>query len=353
LEELTGVPAKAFAYVTGGEQAMSESIGKRVFSGIQPSGAIHLGNYAGAIKNWARLQDLTECFYCIVDYHAMTIPYRPQELGERIHVAAVDILACGVDPEKCRLFVQSDVPEHTELTWILSCVAPMGELNRMTQFKEKSDRVDSVTVGLFTYPVLQSADILLYKADSVPVGEDQLQHLEVSREIARRFNNSFGPLFPEPKPLLTSAPRVMSLQDPGSKMSKSVQGSAIMLGDEEASIVKAIKRAVTGMGEPGEVPPGVANLLTLLEICDQYETAARFRADQEAGTIRYGDLKAALTEALLATLAPIRERRQALMARPERVREILGDSAATVRAVARQVIAEAREAVGLRPRPLG
>jgi tryptophanyl-tRNA synthetase len=332
---------------------MSETIGKRVFSGIQPSGAIHLGNYAGAIKNWIRLQDLTECFYCIVDYHAMTIPYQPKELQERIRLAAVDILACGVDPDKCHLFVQSDVPEHTELAWILSCVAPMGELNRMTQFKEKSERVDSVNVGLFTYPVLQSADILLYHADSVPVGEDQLQHLEVTREIARRFNNTFAPIFPEPKPLLTTAARVMSLQDPTSKMSKSVQGSAIMLGDDEATIVKGIKRAVTGMGDEGQIPPGVANLLTLLEICGQDAVAAGFRADQKAGTIRYGDLKAALSEALLATLAPIRARREDLMAQPDTVSQILGDSASTARALARQVIAQAREAAGLRPQPAG
>lgn len=331
---------------------MSEVIGKRVFSGIQPSGAIHLGNYAGAIKNWVRLQGLTECFFCIVDYHAMTIPYQPAELAQRIHLAAVDLLACGVDPERCALFVQSDVPEHTELAWILSCVAPMGELNRMTQFKEKSERVDSVNVGLFTYPVLQAADILLYLADTVPVGEDQLQHLEVTREIARRFNNTYGSVFPEPRPLLTQAARVMSLQDPTSKMSKSVAGSAIMLGDDEASIRKAIKRAVTGLGEAGAMPPGVANLLTLLELCQRAEDAARFRAEQEAGTIRYGDLKGELTEALLETLAPIRARREELLAHPERVREVLGDSASRVRGVARQVIATTREAVGLRARPV-
>lgn len=328
---------------------MSENIGKRVFSGIQPSGAIHLGNYGGAIKNWVRLQELTECFYCIVDYHAMTIPYKPEDLRQRVKLAAVDLLACGVDPEKCRLFVQSDVPEHTELAWILSCVAPMGELNRMTQFKEKSERVDSVNVGLFTYPVLQTADILLYHADTVPVGEDQLQHLEVSREIARRFNHTFQPIFPEPKPLLTTAPRIMSLQDPTSKMSKSIPGSAIMLGDDEETIKKAIKRAVTGMGEPGDVPPGVANLLILLELCDQKETAEQFRAAQLDGTIRYGDLKAALTEALLQSLAPIRQRREELLADPEKVRQILGDSAAAVRAVARQVLDQTREVAGLRP----
>ncbi len=328
---------------------MSENIGKRVFSGIQPSGAIHLGNYGGAIKNWVLLQEQTECFYCIVDYHAMTIPYQPGDLRQRVSLAAVDLLACGVDPEKCRLFVQSDVPEHTELAWILSCVAPMGELNRMTQFKEKSERVESVNVGLFTYPILQTADILLYHADTVPVGEDQLQHLEISREIARRFNHTFQPLFPEPKPLLTAAPRIMSLQEPSNKMSKSVPGSAIMLGDDEDTIRKAIKRAVTGMGEPGEIPPGVANLLTLLELCDRNDTAEEFRAAQRDGTIRYGDLKAVLSEALLESLAPIRERREELLAKPEKVRQILGDSAASVRAVARQVLDQTREATGLRP----
>lgn len=328
---------------------MTEAIGKRVFSGIQPSGAIHLGNYGGAIKNWVRLQELTECFYCIVDYHAMTIPYKPEDLRQRVSLAAVDLLACGVDPNKCRLFVQSDVPEHTELAWILSCVAPMGELNRMTQFKEKSERVESVNVGLFTYPVLQTADILLYHADTVPVGEDQLQHLEVSREIARRFNHTFSPIFPEPKPLLTAAPRIMSLQDPTSKMSKSIPGSAIMLGDDEATIRKAVKRAVTGMGEAGEVPPGVGNLLTLLELCDRNDLATQFRAAQVEGTIRYGDLKNALTEALLESLTPIRQRREELLANPDHVRQVLGDSAAAVRAVARQVLDQTREVAGLRP----
>lgn len=328
---------------------MNVDVGQRVFSGIQPSGAIHLGNYGGAIKNWVRLQDLTECFYCIVDYHAMTIPYRPQELRERVVLAAVDLLACGVDPDKCRLFVQSDVPEHTELAWILSCVAPMGELNRMTQFKEKSERVESVNVGLFTYPVLQAADILLYNADTVPVGEDQLQHLEVTREIARRFNHTFGALFSEPKPLLTQAPRIMSLQDPTAKMSKSVAGSAIMLGEDEATIRKSLKRAVTGMGEPGEIPPGVANLLTLFELSERSDLASKYRAAQEQGSIRYGELKAELSEALLTFLAPIRQRRQELLADPSLVREILGDSAASVRAVARETLKSTREAVGLRP----
>ena len=332
---------------------MHEKIGKRVFSGVQPSGSLHLGNYAGAIKNWVRLQDLTECFFAVVDYHAMTLPYKPKEMEKRVHMVAVDLLACGIDPEKCRLFVQSDVPEHTELAWLLSCVAPMGELNRMTQFKEKSERQSSVNVGLFTYPVLQAADILLYRADTVPVGEDQLQHLELTREVARRFNGSFKKTFPEPQPLLTKAARIMSLSDPTSKMSKSVEGSAVMLGDDEKTIRKAIKRAVTGMGTDGEVPPGVENLLTLTELFGGAELAATFRKAQMDGTIRYGDLKAELTEAMLRELAPIRAKREELLAKPEAVREILGDSAAEARKIAKTVLSQARGNAGLRPHPLG
>lgn len=332
---------------------MAETTGKRVFSGVQPSGALHLGNYAGAIKNWVRLQDEMECFYCIVDYHAMTIPYKAKEMKKRIHHVAVDLLACGVDPNKCRLFVQSDVPEHTELAWLLSCVAPMGELNRMTQFKEKSGRSDSVNVGLFTYPVLQAADILLYRADTVPVGEDQLQHLELARETARRFNHTFKKTFPEPQPMLTKAARIMSLSDPTSKMSKSVEGSAIMLGAEESVIKKQFKRAVTGMGDPGEIPPGVTNLFTLLELFAGPEAVEPYREAQENGSIRYGDLKSELTEAVLKGLAPIRAKREELLADPKQVDEILGDSAQEARKVAKVVLSHARQNAGLRAIPPG
>jgi tryptophanyl-tRNA synthetase len=330
---------------------MSETA-KRVFSGVQPSGTLHIGNYAGAIKNWVRLQDEMECFYCIVDYHAMTIPYKPKELQKRVQQVAVDILACGVDPNKCKLFVQSDVPEHTELAWLLGCVAPMGELNRMTQFKEKSGRTDSVNVGLFTYPVLQAADILIYRADTVPVGDDQLQHLELAREIARRFNNTFKKTFPEPQPMLTNAARIMSLQDPTSKMSKSVDGSAIMLGSEESEIRKQIKRAVTGMGEAGHVPPGVANLFTLFELFGGEEKVEPYRKAQEEGTIRYGDLKKELAEVVVEGLAPIKARREELLAQPKLVNEILGDSARDARKVAQVVLSHARQNAGLKAKPI-
>ncbi|HTE17590.1 MAG TPA: tryptophan--tRNA ligase, partial [Armatimonadota bacterium] len=187
----------------------------RVFSGIQPTGAIHIGNYVGAVRNWVRLQEQYESYFCIVDFHAITIPYDPREIPARVFEAALDILAAGIDPDKCVFFAQSYVPEHTELAWIFSSLASMGALERMTQFKEKSEQFrENINAGLFTYPVLQAADILLYKAGLVPVGEDQLQHLELSREVARRFNHHFGETFPEPQAELTPARRVMALNEP-------------------------------------------------------------------------------------------------------------------------------------------
>ncbi|MGH7720041.1 MAG: tryptophan--tRNA ligase, partial [Gemmatimonadaceae bacterium] len=186
----------------------------RVFSGIQPSGELHIGNYLGAVKNWVQLQDRYECIFCIVDYHAITIAYEPEDLRRRTFQMAVSLLSAGLDPERCTVFVQSMVPEHTELAWIFNTLTPLGELERQTQFKEKATRQESVPAGLLNYPVLQAADILLYRADLVPVGEDQVQHLELSREIARRWNARFAPagdFFPEPQPLLTTARRIMGL----------------------------------------------------------------------------------------------------------------------------------------------
>lgn len=328
----------------------------RAFSGIQPTGAIHVGNYAGAISNWIRMQAEMECIFCIVDYHALTMPYEPKEMPRRVQEAALDLLACGIDPERSRLFVQSHVPEHTELTWLLSCLAPMGELNRMTQFKEKSERLDSVNVGLYTYPVLQTADILLYKADVVPVGEDQLQHLEVSRVIARRFNGQFGQTFPEPQPRMTTAPRIMSLNDPTRKMSKSLEGSAIMLSDPDALILRHVKRAVTDIGpgttsspeggDPG-MSPGVKNLFTLLEVFSPPETVARFQADYESGALRYKDLKETLGQDMVNVIAPIRERRLELSSKPGWVCEILHEAARDLRARAQATLAEVRDKMGL------
>jgi tryptophanyl-tRNA synthetase len=321
----------------------------RVFSGIQPTGAIHIGNYIGAVKNWVRLQEQHESYFCIVDLHAITIPYEPKEMPARVLEAALDIMACGVDPERCLFFVQSAVPEHTELCWIFNTLAPIGALERMTQFKEKSDQFrENINVGLFDYPVLQAADILLYKAGLVPVGEDQLQHLELSREIARKFNRLFGETFPEPLPALTQAARLMALNDPTRKMSKSLPGSFVSLSDDDATIRKKVSRAVTDTGPGGEgMSPGVANLFTLLQAFAPAETVAHFQAQYEGGTLRYSDLKPAVGEAMVAELSPIRSRREELAAHPERVRDALAASAARARAVAQATMAEVKEKMGL------
>ncbi len=322
----------------------------RIFSGIQPTGAIHIGNYAGAIQNWVRMQDEHECIFCICDYHALTTVNDGERLRRQVYEAALDLLACGLDTEKCRLFVQSQVPEHTELAWILSCCASMGELNRMTQFKEKSESNEFVNAGLFTYPILMAADILLYKAELVPVGEDQLQHLEVARVFARHFNNVFGETFPEPQSRLTAATRVMALNDPSKKMSKSIAGSTIMLTDDDATIKRQIKKAVTDVGGTGEtMSPGVANLFNLLKIFSSPETVAHFEEQYKAGALRYGDLKKTLGEDVAAKLGVIRERRQALAADPDRVYAILDDSARQVRRLARVTLDEVREKVGYSP----
>jgi tryptophanyl-tRNA synthetase len=323
---------------------------KRVFSGIQPTGAIHIGNYIGAIRNWVRLQEEYESYFCIVDYHAITAPYEPGEMPGRVLDAALDIMAAGVDPERSAFFVQSAVPEHTELCWIFNSLAPMGALERMTQFKEKSEQFrENINVGLFDYPVLQAADILLYKAELVPVGEDQLQHLELSREIARKFNRLFGETFPEPQPALTEAPRIMALNDPAKKMSKSLPGSFVSLSDDDEAIRKKVGRAVTDVGpSPGEMGPGVKNLFTLLEGFAPPETLAQFRAQYEAGTLRYSELKPAVAEAIVRELAPVRARREELARHPDRVRQALAHSAEHARAVARQTMAEVRDRMGLR-----
>jgi tryptophanyl-tRNA synthetase len=246
--------------------------------------------------------------------------------------------------------VQSRVPEHTELCWIFDSLTPLGALERMTQFKEKSEQFrENVNAGLFGYPILQAADITLYKADRVPVGEDQLQHLELTREIVRKFNRTFGDTFPEPQAELTEAPRIMALNDPARKMSKSLPGSFISLDDDPQTIRKKIGRAVTDVGpQGGEMGPGVKNLFTLLEVFAPPALVAQFRAAYEAGNLKYAELKPALAEEVVRVLEPIRARRSALQAEPERVREILAASARRARAIAVQTMGEVRERMGLR-----
>ena len=326
---------------------------KRIFSGIQPTGTLHIGNYLGAIRNWVDLQRQAECIYCVVDYHAITIDVDPKALRNASLSMALDLLACGVDPARSILFVQADVPQHTELAWILGCVTSYGDLARMTQFKDKSEKQEFVTAGLFTYPVLQAADILMYRADGVPVGEDQVQHVELSRRIARRFNGRFGEVFPEPEPIVTKGARIMSLADPTSKMSKSA-GEAHYVGvmERETSIRKKVRSAVTDVGlAPGEtMSPGVANLFLILDIACELKgdatTVAELRADFVEGKLLYSRLKDAVFERLMDVVRPIQERRAKLAASGE-VLDILADGARRAAAIAAETMSDVRQRVGL------
>ncbi|MEE8488638.1 MAG: tryptophan--tRNA ligase [Gemmatimonadota bacterium] len=320
----------------------------RIFSGIQPSGELHLGNYLGAVQNWVGLLADYDAFYCIVDLHAITTAYEPAELSQRVFDMAVGLLASGLDPELCTLFVQSAVPEHAELQWFLGTVTPLGELQRMTQFKDKSQDVESVSAGLLTYPVLQAADILLYLGEYVPVGEDQRQHLELTREIARRWNARFGSYFPEPQALITEGKRVLGL-DGASKMSKS-QGNTIPLLTEPEEMRVLLRTAVTDPARVRRSDPGnphVCNVFALHAHCTQ--TAERDDIEILCQTAGIGcvDCKNQLADNLAAMLAPVRERAQAFRNHPERVWEILAAGGARARSVARDTIAEVRERMGL------
>jgi tryptophanyl-tRNA synthetase len=322
----------------------------RVFSGIQPTGEFHIGNYLGAARTWAQMvrDQSEELIFCIVDAHAITVEYDPADLRRRIQTLTTEIIACGVDPEKCILFVQSDVTEHTELAWYLANVTPMGDLGRMTQFKEKSEGKEHVVSGLFMYPVLMSADVLAYKATVVPVGEDQVQHLELARETARRFNHRFGPIFPEPQPRLSKATRIMGL-DGQAKMSKS-KGNTIALFEKPDVFWNKLKGAFTDpqrvkRSDPGR--PEVCNIYTMHKAVSPPEEVER--TYQECTTAARGcvDCKKILFEHFDRELVPLRAKKAELDANPEKVREILGDGAARAKAIAAPVVAEVREAMGL------
>jgi len=321
----------------------------RIFSGIQPTGTLHIGNYFGAVHNWVTLQHDYHCIYSIVDYHAMTAPFEPDKLQRRCHDLALDLLACGIDPERSILFIQSAVPEHAELSWILSTVTSFGDLSRMTQFKEKSQGKEFINAGLFTYPILQTADILLYRAQLVPVGEDQLQHLELSRRIARRFNSRFGNFFPEIEPLVSKGARIMSLADPLRKMSKSDgEDHYIGLMENKESIHKKIRVAVTDTRPNPEqgMSEGVTNLFQILELTGSNDLYQQLQAEFSAGTLRYSDLKEAVFQALTEILAPIQARRVAIAAE-EQIEEILTAGAERARAIAKENIQTIRQMVGL------
>ncbi|HEX7122380.1 MAG TPA: tryptophan--tRNA ligase [Gemmatimonadaceae bacterium] len=321
----------------------------RIFSGIQPSGELHIGNYLGAVKNWVQLQREVESFFCVVDYHAITVPYEPGDLRRRTQEMALSLLAAGIDPSAATVFVQSRVPEHTELAWILNTVTPLGELERQTQFKDKAARQEAVMAGLLNYPVLQAADILLYKADIVPVGEDQVQHLELSREVARRWNARFGEgFFPEPQPRLTPTRRIMGL-DGQAKMSKSM-GNTIGLLETPEAIWEKLRPAVTDpkrvrRSDPGE--PEVCNIYHLHRAFSPPATVEHVAVQCRSAGWGCIDCKRVLFESMEAELTPIRARAAELAASPARVTEVLGDGAAKASRVARQTMADVKERMGL------
>jgi tryptophanyl-tRNA synthetase len=324
----------------------------RVLSGIQPTaGSFHLGNHLGALRQWVSLQETTEAFYCVVDLHAITVPQDPAELRRSTLVSAAQLLALGVDPSRSTLFVQSHVPEHLQLSWVMECLTGFGEAGRMTQFKDKSQRegTAAATVGLFTYPVLQAADILVYQADQVPVGEDQRQHLELTRDLAGRFNGRFGTTFTVPTPLIPSgAAKILDLQSPDKKMSKSLPPSGtVYLLDDPAVTAKKIRSAVTDTGREvvadPEGKPGVTNLLTI-----HSALSGRSVADLEehfAGR-GYGDLKKELAEVVTDFVTPVRERTQELLDDPAELQRVLAAGAARAREVASATVAQVYERVG-------
>jgi tryptophanyl-tRNA synthetase len=321
-----------------------------VFSGIQPTGELTLGTYLGALRRFVADQSATRSVFCVVDQHAITVPQDPDELRQRTLDTAALYLACGIDPAQSTLFVQSHVAEHSQLAWLMECTASFGELTRMTQFKEKSERQQFVSAGLFTYPALMAADILLYDTDRVPVGDDQRQHLELTRDVAERFNNRYGPTFVVPAPDIPKVgARVMDLQDPTRKMSKSIdspQGTVLML-DEPATIEKKFKRAVTD--NDGDVrfdpiaKPGVSNLLSILAAAT--DTTPDDLAGQYA---QYGPLKADTASAVVELLRPIQERFRELVTDPAALQALVAQGAEQAQAVAAVTLARAHRAVGLR-----
>lgn len=325
----------------------------RVFSGIQPSGEIHIGNWLGMIRSAVALQDQDDCLYCIVDQHAITGSYEPGMLAQRTREMAVGLLAAGIDPHRSTLYVQSHVPAHATLAWLLTTITPLGELERMTQYKDKSQRHESIPAGLLSYPVLMAADILLYRAERVPVGEDQVQHLELAREIARKWNHHFSPdapFFPEPQPILSEAKRIIGL-DGQAKMSKSL-GNTIGVTESPEETWQKLRPAMTDPARKTRQDPGTP------EVCNIYALHRHFSPPAvveevavNCRTAGWGciDCKKVLAIHMSATLAPIRERALELAATPSTVTQVLADGAATARAQASETMAMVRDKMGFLP----
>jgi tryptophanyl-tRNA synthetase len=328
----------------------------RVLSGIQPTGSgFHLGNYLGAVRRWVGLQDTHDAFYCVVDLHAITMPHDPAELRRRPRESVAELIACGLDPARCTIFVQSHLPQHAELGWVMGCLTGYGEASRMTQFKDKSARgeLGGATVGLFTYPVLQAADILLYQADQVPVGEDQRQHIELTRDLAQRFNSRYGKVFTLPEPyIMSSAAKIGDLQDPTRKMSKSLPpaGTLVLLEDPKA-LAKKIRSAVTDTGREivaSEDKPGVTNLLSIMSALTGREVAD---LEKEYDGKGYGDFKKDVAEAVLAEVQPIQLRFRELLDEPGYLDGVLADGADRAEAVAAPTLARVYDRLGFLARP--
>ncbi len=324
----------------------------RIFSGIQPSGELHIGNYLGAVQNWVRLQEGRDTtFFCVVDLHALTGNYEPADLRRRRHEMAVSLLAAGLDPERCTLFFQSAVPQHAELAWIFNTVTPLGELERQTQYKDKASRQESVVTGILTYPVLQAADILLYHGARVPVGEDQVQHLELSREIARRWNARFAqdaPYFPEPQPLLTPVRRLMGL-DGQAKMSKSI-GNTIGLLESREQIWDKLRPAMTDPARVRKSDPGnpdICNVYSMHKAFSDVPTQATVASNCRSAGWGCIECKKVLAESMEQVLVPIRVRAAEIGAKPSTVTDVLEDGAKRARTTARETMRQVYERMGL------
>ena len=319
----------------------------RVLSGVQPSGQLHIGNYLGALKNWAEIQSQYESIFCIVDLHAITVYQKPEELSQKIRETAALFIAAGIDTEQSSIVVQSSISGHAELAWLLTCVTPLGWLNRMTQFKAKAEQQETVGSGLLQYPVLMAADILLYQASIVPVGEDQSQHLELARDIAQRFNSLYGETFVMPATHLpTVGARIMGLDDPTQKMSKSASGTGhlIALLDEPKVIQKKIMRATTDSQpavDPETMGPGVANLLAIGQACD-----ASINKASVAG-LRYGDFKKRVAEAVVARLEPIQQKYREITADPSYIESVLANGRDRVLPISEDTVRKTKAAMGL------
>lgn len=322
----------------------------RILSGIQPTGSIHIGSYIGAISQWKKLQEMGECLFFIADLHALTSPQDPKDFSKQVVQTAIELVAAGLDPEKCIIFIQSEVKEHTELCWLLNTITPLGELERMTQYKEKSRQFrNNLNAGLLNYPILQAADILLYQVDSVPVGQDQKQHLELTKNLARKFNQKYGKTFTVPESIiLETGAKIMALDDPKKKMSKSEPTTCLFLFDEPEVIRKKVMSAVTDLGKNIKYDPikkpGISNLLAIYSLMGQKSINEIEKKFKNKG---YADFKKALSELLVAELEPFRRKKKELLSREVYIKEILTQGRKRAGIIAQTTMADVRKKMGL------